>query len=216
MKRLYEDIYDLAATIIHAYVSQDGETSPIGTYDCYRALNRFNGTFKTLLVHYLPISLDAEYLQNSSFGTPLQKWRYFTNQDFEQTTQAAKSLALSLRELGYQDDEEFVSIVAKQIRSCKQYYGFFQTEYDGGIISEEGERINTLSFETSDDTLGEKPITLDISTFEKKSILVRESETIYRQFVDLENQMRQLIMKRFTIEDILFKEHSHSVKRGVI
>lgn len=34
------------------------------------------------LTHYFPISLDEPYLQNSSLGTPYQKWAKFTNDDF--------------------------------------------------------------------------------------------------------------------------------------
>lgn len=213
MKRLYEDLYTLAALIIHAYESQEGETSPIATYDCYRALNRFNTRLKTLLVHYLPISLDVAYLQNSSFGTPFQKWRYFTNQDFKEATKAAKKFALSLEGLGYMKHGMLTPIAEEKIRSCKQYYGFFHTEYDGGIISEDGESIDLISFETVKDEIKAKSISLDISTFEKRIDLVRESETIYQQFADLENLMRKLIMNCFTLEDLLLHTRSHDVSR---
>ncbi|MFZ2888914.1 MAG: hypothetical protein WA010_00415 [Sulfuricurvum sp.] len=107
----------------------------------------------------------------------------------------------------------FTPIAEEHIRSCKQYYGFFHTEYDGGIISEDGGSIDLISFETINDEIRAKSISLNISTFEKRSDLVRESETIYRQFVDMENLMSQTVFERFTIEDLLYKERSHSVSR---
>jgi len=38
--------------------------------------------YQYALDHYLTTSLDAPFLQNSSLGTPYQKWAYFTNEDF--------------------------------------------------------------------------------------------------------------------------------------
>src|SRR5262249_45207565 len=38
--------------------------------------------YRYALDHYLPVPLDAPFLQNSSLGTPYQKWAYFTNEDF--------------------------------------------------------------------------------------------------------------------------------------
>lgn len=35
------------------------------------------------LNHYLPLTLDKPFLQNSSIGTPYEKWAKFTNSDFE-------------------------------------------------------------------------------------------------------------------------------------
>lgn len=38
--------------------------------------------YRYALDHYLTMPLDAAFLQNSSLGTPYEKWAYFTNQDF--------------------------------------------------------------------------------------------------------------------------------------
>lgn len=38
--------------------------------------------YRYALDHYLTVPLDAPYLQNSSLGTPYQKWAHFTNEDF--------------------------------------------------------------------------------------------------------------------------------------
>ena len=39
--------------------------------------------YRYAATHYFPISLSEPYLQNSSIGTPYEKWRKFTNDDFE-------------------------------------------------------------------------------------------------------------------------------------
>jgi hypothetical protein len=38
--------------------------------------------YRYALDHYLTVPLDATFLQNSSLGTPYQKWACFTNEDF--------------------------------------------------------------------------------------------------------------------------------------
>jgi hypothetical protein len=38
--------------------------------------------YRYALTHYFPISLSEPYLQNSSIGTPYEKWQEFTNDDF--------------------------------------------------------------------------------------------------------------------------------------
>jgi hypothetical protein len=38
--------------------------------------------YRYALDHYLTVPLDAPFLQNSSLGTPYQKWAHFTNEDF--------------------------------------------------------------------------------------------------------------------------------------
>jgi hypothetical protein len=44
------------------------------------------------LEHYLTVALDKSFLQNSSLGTPYQKWAYFTNADFEMLSFAVHNL----------------------------------------------------------------------------------------------------------------------------
>lgn len=39
--------------------------------------------YRYALSHYLPLTLDKPFLQNSSIGTPYEKWAKFTNSDFE-------------------------------------------------------------------------------------------------------------------------------------
>jgi len=44
------------------------------------------------LEHYLTVALDAPFLQNSSRGTPYQKWALVTNEDFETLSFAVHNL----------------------------------------------------------------------------------------------------------------------------
>jgi hypothetical protein len=44
------------------------------------------------LTHYFMLTLDEPYLQNSSLGTPYQKWAFFVNRDFEMLSLAVQNL----------------------------------------------------------------------------------------------------------------------------
>ena len=44
------------------------------------------------LIHYFPLSLAEPFLQNSSIGTPYQKWAKFTNEDFQKVDHCLRRL----------------------------------------------------------------------------------------------------------------------------
>jgi hypothetical protein len=48
--------------------------------------------YRYALEHYLTLALDEPFLQNSSLGTPYQKWAYFTNEDFGMLSFAVHNL----------------------------------------------------------------------------------------------------------------------------
>src|SRR5262249_27387156 len=48
--------------------------------------------YRYALSHYLMLTLDEPYLQNSSLGTPYQKWAYFVNENFEMLSFAIHNL----------------------------------------------------------------------------------------------------------------------------
>jgi hypothetical protein len=48
--------------------------------------------YRYALDHYLGLTLNEPFLQNSSHGTPYQKWAYFTNEDFEMLSFAIHQL----------------------------------------------------------------------------------------------------------------------------
>lgn len=48
--------------------------------------------YRYALEHYLCLTLNEPFLQNSSLGTPYQKWAHFTNEDFEMLSFAIHQL----------------------------------------------------------------------------------------------------------------------------
>ncbi len=49
--------------------------------------------------HYFPLTLAEEFLQNTSIGSPYQKWAKFTNEDFEDVVHSLRRLIPALWKL---------------------------------------------------------------------------------------------------------------------
>src|SRR6516164_5056472 len=48
--------------------------------------------YQHALDHYLTLTLDEPFLQNSSFGTPYEKWAHWTNDDFQMLSRTVQNL----------------------------------------------------------------------------------------------------------------------------
>jgi hypothetical protein len=49
-------------------------------------------SYRHALNHYLTVPLSSHFLQNSSFGSPYEKWAHFTNEDFSLVSFAVHNL----------------------------------------------------------------------------------------------------------------------------
>jgi len=58
------------------------------------------------LTHYFPLTLDAPFLQNSSLGTPYEKWAKFTNDDFELFFTCFRNLVAYTGRLVYESERK--------------------------------------------------------------------------------------------------------------
>ena len=59
------------------------------------------------LYHYFRLDLNEKFLQNSSLGTPYQKWKKFTNDDFELLFFSIKTLISFTSRLWHESEEKF-------------------------------------------------------------------------------------------------------------
>ena len=66
-------------------------------YLLYLAINDVIAKSVTASEHYFPVDWDSHFLVNtSSFDSPIEKWVYFTNEDF---SELSKSVVAFLRQL---------------------------------------------------------------------------------------------------------------------
>lgn len=207
---LFEDIQILTTLAVDEFVANHLPFNPIATYDCYRALHRLNASIHIVLVHYLGISHESSFLQNSQHGSPLQKWRMFTNQDLECANEAVREFMSKLRGLGnYHEHEEWSSVLEQYWWHGKHYDAYFRFNYSCGYIDEEGKEIISSSFElTPKKGANLIEVTHDIDTHEKRLALIEETKIIHRALIKAENDLRAFLLMRVNLEDLIYKERT--------
>ncbi len=101
---MLNDITTLTTKIFDKFIPKN---APINSkrilYDIYRAMQKMIDSTKLVSEHYLALDFTEEYLQNSSFGEPSDKWRYFFNKDLEQLNNSVKDYLLKLNHLAPQN-----------------------------------------------------------------------------------------------------------------
>ena len=80
---MLNDIVKITKKIFdEALVDDKTLTVPKAVYDVYRNLSYFISDANLVANHYLALDFTEGYLQNSSWGEPIDKWRMFLNPSF--------------------------------------------------------------------------------------------------------------------------------------
>ena len=125
--------------------------NPKRVYDVFRSFQEVISDVDLVANHYLALDFTEYYLQNSSFGEPVDKWRYVLNKDLEELNGTVKEYLQNLSYLSH-DDSSFETYV-NEIFNAKVYYAFVRDKYNVGFVEQKGnfparEMIKTvLSFE---------------------------------------------------------------------
>ncbi|MGK3966636.1 hypothetical protein WMF01_39290 [Sorangium sp. So ce1667] len=109
----------------------------------YHLLGDMVNAAEHALGHYFPLTLTEPFLQNSSLGSPCQKWATFTNEDFGMLDACARRVVVA----GWKAYEEAFGSLAGD-RSRKDAWHWFHsvyTQYASCVVSHEGP---SLTFST--------------------------------------------------------------------
>ncbi len=129
---MLQDICKLTKVLFdEAFISSSTLSSPKHIYDTYRSLECVIENTSLVSEHYLALKFDEPYLQNSGFGTPVDKWRLFLNKDFESLNGSIKIYLKNLSAMAFEDAHQ--NIMSKYF-SSKAYDGFVRDEYTIGHI----------------------------------------------------------------------------------
>src|SRR5688572_6549662 len=74
-------------------------------------------SYRHALTHYLTVPLSSHFLQNSSLGTPYQKWSHVTNENFGM-------LSFAVRNLLRYSSRLFHESIAQALRDQRRFEGF--------------------------------------------------------------------------------------------
>jgi hypothetical protein len=88
------------------------------------------------LTHYFPLTLSEQFLQNSSLGTPYQKWARFTNEDFQKVDLGLRRLIPAVWKL-YDETSEFGTGAPNSGNTKDAWYWFYKvnTEFACCIVN---------------------------------------------------------------------------------
>ena len=132
-----------------AFDSEKPLLAPKIIYDLYRNLGDVIGQVDTVAVHYLVQDFTEEYLQESSWGEPVDKWRKFLNMDFKRLNDSVKIYLLTLFDISFEHDES--GSILSHYYNSKSYYGFVTNEYSVGFIEYRGQVMLMLPLSSNND-----------------------------------------------------------------
>ena len=130
---MLKDIIFLSKKVFdEALIKEENLPVPKKVYDVYRNLQEVISDVNLVANHYLALDFSEPYLQGSSWGEPIDKWRKFFNEDLEQLNESVKKYLHNLSHLGHGDFgfETYVN----NIYSAKIYYAFVRDRYSVGFV----------------------------------------------------------------------------------
>lgn len=203
---MLKDIIFLSKKVFdEALIKEENLSVPKKVYEIYRNLEEAISDVNLVANHYLALDFTEHYLQNSSFGEPVEKWRYVLNKDLEELNRTVKDYLQNLSYLSH-DDSSFETYV-NEIFNAKVYYAFVRDNYNVGFVEQKGNLLHLDILETDKKDMQSvyigKHKKIDLSTFEAKVSLQKELNDINIELkIELE-KLKLYIKNRYSLDDLL-------------
>ena len=203
---MLKDILFLTKKVFdQALIKEENLPVPKKVYDVYRNLQEVISDVRLVANHYLALDFTEAYLENSSWGEPVDKWRKFFNMDLEQLNESAKTYLHNLAHLGHGDFgfETYVNT----IYSAKTYYSFVRDNYSVGFVEPKCIflHINNLKIDQTkiESFYIGKHKKIDLSTFEARVSLKDELNEINRELQEELKKLKRYIKDRYSLDDLI-------------
>ena len=203
---MIKDILFLTKKVFdEALIKEENLPNPKKVYDVYRKLKDVISDLNLVANHYLALDFSEHYLQGSSWGEPIDKWRKFFNEDLEQLNESVKKYLHNLSHLGHGDFgfETYVN----NIYSAKIYYAFLRDRYSVGFVEPKCSflHMNILKIEQNkiESFYISEHKKINLSTYEAR-VNLKDHLNIIKN--DLETELKNLkkyIKDRYTLDDLL-------------
>ncbi|OCL90838.1 hypothetical protein [Arcobacter porcinus] len=203
---MLKDILFLTKKVFdEALIKEENLPNPKKVYDVYRNLKDVISDLNLVANHYLALDFSEPYLQGSSWGEPIDKWRKFFNEDLEQLNESVKKYLHNLSHLGHGDFgfETYVN----NIYSAKIYYAFVRDRYSVGFVEPKCSSLHMNILKIEQNKIESFYISehkkIDLSTY-KARVNLKDHLNIIKN--DLETELKNLkkyIKDRYTLDDLL-------------
>jgi len=179
-------------------------SSAKAVYDVYRDLTNLINNADLVANHYLALDFTEEYLQKSSWGEPVDKWRKFFNEDLKGLDKASKEYLHGLYGLSF--DGMFEALVSNHY-NCKTYYGFVRDQYNAGFVEPCGKMLYITALDTKikdkETFYLQKNIKIDLSTYESRLKLKEELKQRVDTLKTEHQRLKSYIQSRYSLDDLL-------------
>ena len=188
-----------------ALIKEENLPVPKKVYDVYRNLQELISDINLVANHYLALDFSEPYLENSSWGQPVDKWRKFFNMDLEELNESVKTYLHNLAHLGHGDFgfETYVNT----IYSAKTYYAFVRDKYSVGFVEPKCTflHVNNLKIEPNiiESFYISEHKKIDLSTFEARVTLKNELNEINSELQEELKKLKQYIKDRYSLDDLI-------------
>jgi len=205
-KKMLKDVLFITKEVFSKALSKKKNLrNPKRVYDVFRSFQEVISDVDLVANHYLALDFTEHYLQNSSFGEPVDKWRYVLNKDLEELNGTVKEYLQNLSYLSH-DDSSFETYV-NEIFNAKVYYAFVRDNYNVGFVEQKGNLLHLNILKTDKKDIESfyigKHKKIDLSTFEAKVALQKELNDINVELkIELE-KLKQYIKNRYSLDDLL-------------
>ena len=203
---MIKDILFLTKKVFdEALIKEENLPNPKKVYDVYRNLKDVISDVNLVANHYLALDFNEPYLQGSSWGEPIDKWRKFFNEDLEQLNESVKKYLHNLSHLG--DGDFGFETYVNTIFNAKTYYAFVRDRYSVGFVEPKCSflHMNILKIEQNkiESFYISEHKKIDLSTYEAR-VNLKDHLNIIKN--DLETELKNLkkyIKDRYTLDDLL-------------
>lgn len=191
---MLKDILFLTKKVFdEALIKEENLPVPEKVYDVYRNLQEVISDVNLVANHYLALDFSEHYLQGSSWGEPVDKWRKFFNMDLEELNESVKKYLHNLSHLGHGDFgyETYVNT----IYSAKIYYAFVRDKYSVGFVEPKCTflHIHNLKIEQTkiESFYIDEYKKIDLSTFEDRVNLKNELNEMNSKLQEESKKLKQ-------------------------
>ena len=188
-----------------ALIKEEKLPVPKKVYDVFRNLQEVISDVNLVANHYLALDFSEPYLENSSWGQPVDKWRKFFNMDLEELNESVKTYLHNLAHLGHGDFgfETYVNT----IYSAKTYYAFVRDKYSVGFVEPKCTFLHIHNLKIEQTKIESFYISehkkIDLSTFEDRISLKDELNEINTELQEELKKLKQYIKDRYSLDDLL-------------
>lgn len=204
---MLEDIISNTTIVFNHFIPKDKSTSSIkNVYDLYRAMGKMLDNIHLVSEHYLALSFEEGYLQNSSFGEPSDKWRYFFNKDLESLNESIQNYLQALNHIAPKKANSPCSSYLSNMYNPKTFYSFVRDHYNVGLVKPCGFELTSVTLALNGGTeilYIENYSKIDLSNYEKRVVLQSDLRIKYNLLKDEFAKLKSYLLKNCTLNDLL-------------